>query len=137
MDLLQIGTQLLAGQAGKDTGSNDVSNILGNLIGDGDSMNIGSLVQKMQNSGDLGPVVASWLGDGDNAAINPSQLADVLDSDKLQQAAASLGLNLDSLLPMLATVIPQMVDKGSSGGSLMDSFGGSEAISGMVKSLFD
>ena len=137
MDLLQMGSQLLASQAGSDTGSADVSNILGSLIGDGDSMNIGSLVQKMQDSGDLGTVVASWLGDGNNAAIDPSQLANVLDPGKLQQAASALGLDINSLLPMLASIIPQMVDKGSSGGSLPDSLGGSAAISGMVKGLFD
>ena len=137
MDLLQIGADLLANQAGNNASTNDVSNILGGLIGDGDSMDIGSLVKKMQDSGDLGSIVASWLGDGDNAAIDPSQLAGVLDSGKLQQAASALGLDLDSLLPMLATIIPQMVDKSSRGGNLLESLDDMGGLANMAKNLFD
>jgi len=75
-------------------------------------------------------VASSWLGDGDNADISADQLKDVLGGDKISEAAAQLGTDEGSLLESLREAIPQMVDKSSSGGSLMDSLGG---LGGMAK----
>ena len=75
MDLLQMGAQILSQQLGGNANSDSMQNVLSSLIGDGDSMDIASLVAKMQGgSGGLGEIVQSWLGDGENAAISPSQL---------------------------------------------------------------
>lgn len=137
MDLLQMGAQIMAQQLGGSAGSGNLENILGGLIGDGDSMDIGSLVAKMQgDGGGLGDIVQSWLGDGDNSAISASQLNDVLDTDRLQQTAAQLGTDQDSLLETLAKVIPQMVDNGSKGGSLLDSLGGLGGVANLAKGFF-
>ena len=66
----------------------------------------------------------SWLGDGDNAEISGSQLEGLLGSDKIQEAASQLGTDSGSLLNGLKDMIPQVVDKSSSGGNLLDSVGG-------------
>jgi len=137
MNLLQMGTQIMAQQLGGDADSGSLQEVLGKLIGDGDSMDIGSLVAKMQGSGGLGEIVQSWLGDGKNSAISTSQLKDVLDTDRLQQTAAQLGIDQDSLLETLAKVIPQMVDNGSKGGSLLDSLGGLDGVANMAKGFFN
>jgi len=136
MNLLQMGAQIMAQQLGGNANSENLQDVLGNLIGDGDSMDIGSLVAKMQNSGGLGEIVQSWLGDGENSAISSSQLKDVIDTDRLQQTAAQLGTDQDSLLETLARVIPQMVDSGSKGGSLLDSLGGLNGVANMAKGFF-
>ncbi|GMR05444.1 MAG: YidB family protein [Gammaproteobacteria bacterium] len=136
MNLLQMGAQIMAQQLGGDTDSGSLQEVLGKLIGDGDSMDIGSLVAKMQGSGGLGEIVQSWLGDGENSAISTSQLQDVIDTDRLQQTAAQLGTDQDSLLETLAKVIPQMVDNGSKGGSLLDSLGGLDGVANMAKGFF-
>ncbi|MCK5360714.1 MAG: DUF937 domain-containing protein [Gammaproteobacteria bacterium] len=135
MDLLQMGAQIMAQQLGGKSSSGDLQKMLGSLIGDGDNMDIGSLVTKMQD-GDLGDIVQSWLGDGDNAAISTSQLSDVIDTDRLQQTATQLGTDQGSLLETLASVIPQMVDNGSKGGSLLDSLGGLDGIASLAKGFF-
>ena len=137
MDLLQMGAQIMAQQLGGNADPDSLQHTLNGLIGDGDSMDIASLVAKMQaGSGGLGDVVQSWLGDGDNAAISASQLQDVIDTDRLQQSAAELGTDQDSLLEMLANTVPQMVDNGSKGGSLLDSLGGIEGVANLAKGFF-
>ena len=137
MDLLQMGAQILSQQMGGNANSDSMQNVLNSLIGDGDSMDIASLVAKMQGgSGGLGEIVQSWLGDGENAAISPSQLEDVIDSERLQQSASQLGTDQDSLLEMLSSAVPQMVDNGSKGGSLLDSLGGLEGVANLAKGFF-
>jgi len=134
MDLLQMGVQIMAQQLGGNASSDTLQKVLGGLIGDGDNMDIGSLVAKMQGSGgDLGEIVQSWLGDGDNAKISASQLGEVLDTERLQNTASELGTDQDSLLETLARTIPQMVDNGSKGGSLLDSLGGLEGMANLAK----
>jgi len=138
MDLLQMGAQIMSQQLGGSANSDTLQDALGSLIGDGDDLNIGSLVAKMQaNSGGLGEIVESWLGDGDNASISASQLQDVIDTDQLQKSANQLGTNQDSLVEILTKVIPQMVDSGSQGGSLLDSIGGLEGMANMAKGFFN
>jgi uncharacterized protein YidB (DUF937 family) len=139
MDLLQMGAQILTQQLGgnANTSSSSLQNILGSLIGDGDSLNIGSLMEKMQGGGGgLAEIAQSWLGDGDNAAISASQLRDVIDTDQLNKSAAELGTDQDSLMDMLTQAIPQMVDSGSQGGSLLDSLGGLDGVANLAKGFF-
>jgi len=137
MDLLQMGTQILAQQLGGNANDDTLQNVLNGLIGDGDSMDIVSLVAKMQaGSGGLGDIVQSWLGDGDNAAISGSQLQEVVDTDRLQQSAAQLGIDQSALLEMLTGAVPQMVDNSSKGGSLLDSIGGIDSVANLAKVFF-
>lgn len=137
MDLLQMGAQILSQQMGGNANSDSMQNVLSSLIGDGDSMDIASLVAKMQGgSGGLGEIVQSWLGDGENAAISPTQLQDVIDTERLQESASQLGTDQDSLLEMLSSAVPQMVDNGSKGGSLLDSLGGLEGVANLAKGFF-
>ena len=132
-----MGVQIKAQQLGGKTSSDALQNALGSLIGDGDSMDIGSLVEKKQgSSGGLGDIVQSWLGDGDNAAISASQLQEVIDTDRLQQSASQLGIDQNSMLEMLAGAVPQMVDNGSQGGSLLDSLGGIDGLASLAKGFF-
>ena len=135
MDLLQMGAQIMAQQLGGKTDSGDLQAVLGSLIGDGDNMDIGSLVAKMQG-GDLSDIAQSWLGDGENAEISSSQLSDVIDTDRLQKTAEQLGTDEGSLLDTLARVVPQMVDNGSKGGSLLDSLGGLDGVASLAKGFF-
>ena len=81
----------------------------------------------------MGDVADSWLGDGDNADISPDQLKDVLGADKISAAAAELGTDEGSLLEGLREAVTQMVDKSSSGGSLLDSLGGLGGVANMAK----
>lgn len=127
MDMMKLASQLLASKmSGSASNNNDmVSQVIGNLLGGqgGSDLDLGSLVGKLQDSG-LGDVAQSWLGDGDNAGISSSQIENLLGSDKIAQAASQLGADQNDLLQGLQNMLPQVVDKSSSGGNLLDSVGG-------------
>lgn len=113
-----------------------IGNVMGSLLGgaggQAGGLDIGSLVNGMKEKG-MGDVADSWLGDGDNADISADQLKDVLGADKISAAAAQLGTDEGSLLEGLREAVPQMVDKSSSGGSLLDSLGGLGGVANMAK----
>ena len=135
MDMMDIAKSVLASKLGgaANTDSNVLSSVIGNLLGgsSNDGIDLGGLVEKL-NGGGLGDVASSWLGDGDNAEISGSQLEQLLGSEKIQQAASQLGTSQDDLLAGLKDAIPQVVDKSSSGGSLLDSVGGLSGLAGMA-----
>ena len=127
MDLMKLATTVLASKLGGSAGGNSdmLQSVVGSLLGGsgGQGIDLGSLVGNLQGGG-LADIAESWLGDGDNAEISESQLTDLLGSDKLKQAAQQLGADESDLLSGLKEMLPQVVDKSSSGGSLLDSVGG-------------
>lgn len=126
--------KLALGMVAKKLGGNNalVGGVMDSLLGGGDKMDIGSLVGGLKEKG-LGDVADSWLGDGENKAISAEQLKEVLGAEKVANAAAELGTDEGSLLDTLKDAVPQMVDKSSSGGSLLDSVGGIGGLAGMAK----
>jgi len=127
MDMMKIATQLLMSKlTGSAAGNSDmVTSVIGKLLGGsgGSGIDLGSLLGNLKDQG-LGDVADSWLGDGDNADISTEQIESMLGSDKIQEAASQLGADQSELLDGLRNMIPQVVDKSSSGGSLLDSVGG-------------
>jgi len=130
MDFKKLAMGMVAEKLGGDNPA--IGAVLDNLIGGGDKMDIGGLVSGLQSKG-MGDVASSWLGDGANANISVDQLKDVLGGDKVSAAAAQLGTDEGSLLGGLQDALPQLVDKASSGGSLLDSVGGIGGLAGMAK----
>ena len=127
MDMMKIATQLLMSKLGGSAGGNSdmVSSVIGNLLGGsgGSGIDLGSLVGNLKDQG-LGDIADSWLGDGDNADISTDQIQNMLGAEKIQEAASQLGADQNELLDGLKNMIPQVVDKSSSGGNLLDSVGG-------------
>ncbi len=138
MDLMKIGTQLLMNKlSGGASGNSDlISSVLGNVLSGGSSEGgMGGIISALQENG-LGDIADSWLGDGDNQPISSDQLRDVLGGDKVTEMASELDTDEGSFLDSLTEAIPQMVDNGSSGGSLLDSVGGVDGAIGIAKKLF-
>jgi len=135
MDMMKLATQLLASKLGGNAGGNSdlVSSVIGKLLGGsgGQGIDLGSLVGNLQ-SGGLGKIAESWLGDGDNEHISRSQIEGMLGSEKIAEAAQELGADQNDLLRGLQDMIPQVVDKSSSGGSLLDSVGGLGGLASMA-----
>ena len=136
--MLQMAAQLFldksGGNNGLDVGS--VANALKNLLpGDGNDLNIGALISQF-SSGDLTSMVGSWLGDGANDEIGGANITDVLGADKVASFASELGIDSDKASSGLAGMIPELINKNSSGGSLLDSLGGAEGMAGFAKKLF-
>jgi uncharacterized protein YidB (DUF937 family) len=142
MDLMKIGTQLLLSKLGGNASEGGIASALTSLLGGGNSsggegsgnegggLDLGSLVSNMMGKGGgLENIVGSWLGDGDNEAVSGSQIKDILGGDKVAEFANQVGVDEDTAADSLAEAVPQMVDKGSSGGSLLDAVGG---VSGAI-----
>jgi len=127
MDMMQMATQLLAsklsGNANQSNGT--LENVIGSLLGGSSNsgIDLGSIIGTLQNSG-LGDIAQSWLDDGDNNDISRSQIENIFGSDKIQNAARELGADQNDLLRGLQDMLPKVIDKSSSGGSLLDSVGG-------------
>ena len=137
MDILQMGAELLKNSMGGEGDQNTeaVSGVLQKLIGSGDQFDLAGMVSAMQ-SGGLASIASSWLGDGSNEAVSESQVRDAIGGDKIAEAAAQLGTDENTLLSSLSEALPQIVDRSSSGGSLLDAVGGLGGAMDMVKKLF-
>ncbi len=136
MDMMQLAGQLLASQLGKSSGGGNadlVQSVIGGLLGGSSKsgIDLGSLVGSLQNSG-LGDIAESWLGDGDNQHISRSQIENMLGAGNIQSAASELGADQNDLLRGLQNMLPSVVDKSSSGGSLLDAVGGISGLAGLA-----
>jgi len=101
------------GSLGGPGGLGDLGNIAGALGGllanNGEHGGLGGLVSKFEQAG-MGDVIGSWIGHGENAPISGGQLQDVLGSDVVSGIAQKLGMNSATLLPLLATLLPTLID---------------------------
>ncbi len=139
-NLLEMGAKVfsksdLSGDAGTNLDLSSLTSALSELTGGDGGFDLGGLLQKFE-SGGLADMVTSWLGDGENAGISPDQISNILGSDKLSEFAAKLGLSPDEAAGGLSDALPQMVDKASSGGSILDSIGGLQGAMDIAGKLF-
>lgn len=137
MDLMQLGAELLNNRLGLNVDQDRIATALGRLLGDGDSLNLPDLVSRVAGSGQLGGILSSWLGDGSNAPISVDGILDMLGGDEVAAFADTLGTDTQTAASGLADVLPQLIDRASSGGSLLDSVGGVGGLLGAAGSLFN
>ncbi len=136
MDLMKLGTQLLASKLGGGADSGVIGSVLGGLLSDGDGKSsMGGMVASMKEKG-MGSIADSWLGDGDNESISTDQVRDLVGGSKVSEMASQLNTDEGSLLEGLKDALPQIMDKSSSGGSLLDNIGGLSGALNMAKKLF-
>jgi uncharacterized protein YidB (DUF937 family) len=137
MDILQYGAQLLRDQFGGTLDMESIGGALQGLLGNGaGEIDLMGLAGKLSSSGELGNILATWLGDGANAPISSDSLKDILGGDRIAEFAGQLGVDTDTAANGLAQVIPQMLDKASSGGSLLEAAGGLGGLMGSARSFF-
>ena len=123
-ELLKVGASLIQGNSDDaTTGLNvdDITQALDGLVGNGQGgVNLIPFVSGLSENG-LGAIVGSWLGQGENKSISTEDITTLLGSEKVSEFASSLGLSVESAKNALAEVIPQVVDKATSGeGGIMD-----------------
>lgn len=137
MDILELGTGLIKKQFGIDIDSGIISEALSGLLGDkGGQIDIPELVSKLMANGGLENIVQSWLSDGQNGAISADQISEFFGSGKISEFASQLGLGEGQATEGLARVIPQLLDKASSGGSLLDGLDDIGGMLNMAKKFF-
>ena len=116
------GLSALAGMGGLDAllggGAGGGSNAGGGLAGalggllanDGQMGGLGGLVSKFEQAG-MGDVIGSWVGNGENQPVSPDQVQGALGSDAISGMASKLGINAQTLLPLLASVLPLLINQ--------------------------
>ena len=139
-NIMQIGAQLFKNQidANQDgqVGTDEISSALAGLLSNNQgNFDLGSIVSKMQ-SGDLMSLATSWLSDGPNAAIQPNQLSQIFSNEKIAAFAQQLGISSEQALSGLSAAVPAVVDKSSSGGSLLDMVGGVSGAINLAGKIF-
>ncbi len=143
-DLIKMGaTMFINSKMSGDNGSGlDIDSLVSALSGltggsndQGGGLDIGSILANMQ-SGGMADMAASWLGDGENEAISSDQVTNIFGQDKISDFASKLGLSEDEAVGGLRDAIPNMVDKASSGGSILDSIGGISGAIDLASKMF-
>lgn len=139
MDLLKIASQLFMnklGATGQGLDAGAVQSALGALLGGDDGkLDLSDLLGKL-NGGGLAGLAQSWLGDGANASITPSQILDMFGQGRIGAFASSLNLDTGTASNGLAEMLPELVDKHSSGGNLLEAAGGGAGLLGAASKLF-
>jgi uncharacterized protein YidB (DUF937 family) len=115
----------------------DLSNMLSGITGGGlDPMKLTSAVGDLFASkggvdglistlraGGLGGVVDSWISTGSNEPAEPAKLGAALGPDILGDLAQKVGLPIEALLPLLAGLLPMIIDHLTPGGKLPEGGG--------------
>ena len=107
---------LLGGQ-GQQAGSGSLIGVAGQLIEKAGGVQ--GLISMLQQHG-LGGAVQSWVGTGTNQPVSGDQLQNALGSDTIASIASKLGINAQTLLPMLATMLPALIDQLTPHGKVPD-----------------
>jgi uncharacterized protein YidB (DUF937 family) len=97
--------------------SSPLAGELGKLLIDAQSGGLQGLVERFRAHG-LGEVVDSWVAVGRNLPVSADQITQALGSDRVQQLAAATGIDVSSLAPKLAEILPQLVDHLTPGGKI-------------------
>ena len=146
MDLLKMGASMIQGNSDDATTGIDTDKITGALSsifggnGEEGGLDLSSIVSNLSN-GNLGEVIGSWIGNGENAPIDAEQVTELLGSDKVEEFANELGVNVDSAKQALSDVLPNLVDKVTSedsnlAGDLLSKVGGLDGVMDMASKFF-
>ncbi|RMF36338.1 MAG: hypothetical protein D6754_11550 [Alphaproteobacteria bacterium] len=86
----------------------------------------------------MGGLLDSFLGDGANAPMAATQVTDILGADKVGTFAAEIGTTPETATSALSDALPELLDKVSSGGKLLEGLAGDDAgdLLGSLKKLF-
>ncbi len=103
---------LLQGLSGGQSGSGGagLQKALFEMLGQGGTERLSGLAQNFQSQG-LGDIFSSWVSTGENKPIQPQQLQSALGPDVLRQLAGGSGMSLQAALPLLAQLLPVVIDK--------------------------
>lgn len=137
MDIKSLATQLIMSKIGGANDSGAASSALDDLVGGSGGFDLGDIVGKFTGSGgDLASKAKSWLGDGGNEAVSASEIQDAIGSDKIEAFANKLGIDKEEASNGLSQILPDLIDKSSKGGNLLDSVGGVSGLAGLAAKFF-
>jgi len=139
-DIVNMGTELFKSKLGDSAGEIDQNSIMDALSGlisnEEGGIDLSNILSSLTSSDGVGSIISSWMGDGENEPVDGSQLTKILGEDKVSEFADKLGVDKDTALSGLSDAIPNMIDKATGEGSLLDSVGGIDGIMDMASKFF-
>ena len=135
MGLLKMGQQLLGDKLGDNAGG--MMEALSGLTS-GEGLDLGGIMEKMK-AGGMGDQLESYLGDGENQEMSADQVKSAFGEEGISNFADKLGVDTDTAASQLKDVLPGLLDKASSGGSIAESLtgGGAGGLLDMAKGFFE
>jgi uncharacterized protein YidB (DUF937 family) len=123
---------MVSGLLGKKTpksGNSILDSLLPMLAGGGALGGLSGLIGKFSGAG-LGAKANSWVGTGPNEALEPHEVGTALGDDTINQLAQQSGKSADEVKGGLASMLPNLVNHLTPGGSVP-----SGGLGGMMKGL--
>ncbi len=128
-----LATQVLMSKIERANNSDNAAAALDKLSRNGKGFDLADIVSKFQGSGgEVARKAKSWLGDRANEPISASQVQDALGSHKVAAFAMKLGMDRDEASEKLAKILPELIDKSSQGGYLINSVGKKSFLAGFT-----
>ena len=127
-----MGLLDMLGLGKKKTGNPLLDALLPMLLAGGAAGGIGGLLSKFKNAG-LGGKADSWVGKGANEAVSPDEVHQALGDDTVSNLAQQSGMSKDQVKGGLASMLPNVVDQLTPGGSVPS--GGLGSLSKLTKGL--
>jgi uncharacterized protein YidB (DUF937 family) len=78
---------------------------------------LSGLIQRFHEHG-AGDIISSWIGTGENKPISPDTVTNVLGNEQVGALAQKAGVSGEQLSGMLATVLPNLVDRATPNGEV-------------------
>jgi len=136
MSVIDIAGELFSEHFTGSVDENKISSAFTTLFsGEDGNVDIMGIVEKFQSSG-ITTLVTSWIGDGENNPISVDQVIDIFGSEKISEFASNIEVDQDTAVEGLSGMIPELIDKASGAGSLLDNFGGTDSLINAAKKLF-
>jgi uncharacterized protein YidB (DUF937 family) len=85
----------------------------------GGKLDLKGIISNLDAQG-LMSIADSWLGNGENAPISANAVKNLFGGEKLSQIATKLDLDEDSVANGVTRALPEIIDKSSRDGSLLD-----------------
>lgn len=139
MDLLKVAAEIFLTKTKGDNTSLEAGSVISALQGllpvSGGDLDVQALVSKFMGQGGLASLAQSWLSNGSNKALSAENVLSVLGSEKIRSFSSQLGLSADSATKGLSDMIPELIDKSSENGALVDDIK-SKLVSSVLGKLF-
>lgn len=94
-----------------------VTDALRELFAAGSDLRLGALTRQLLTSS-LAEQTKTWLADGPNEAVEPRRLGALFSDEAISTFARSLGIDANLARTGLAAMLPELIDRHSSGGEL-------------------
>lgn len=91
-------------------------------------------MQKFNQAG-LADTFSSWVSTGENKAIQPDQLKQALGSEAISDVASKVGLDTNTIMPLLAQFLPQIIDKLTPNGAIENQAPNADQLQNVVASV--